>query len=204
MDWQPIPEARLEQSEQDELVPASAGWFVVNVADARGLTTDDLGSAALFEGNHDQGIGFEEFGLNIQVLDPGQPNCMYHRENQQEGYLVLFGECLLIVEEQERRMRQWDYAHLPSGTAHVCVGAGEQAVRGPHGGHPARRGRGDPLPGERDRSPPRRLGGGRDAVARRGLRALLGGQPAALALAALLSRKFLRSPRGRYPGQGGR
>jgi uncharacterized cupin superfamily protein len=124
MEWQPIPEARLEQSEQDELVPASAGWFVVNVADARGLTTDDLGSAALFEGNHEQGVGFEEFGLNVQVLDPGQPNCMYHRENQQEGYLVLFGECLLIVEEQERRMRQWDYAHLPSGTAHVCVGAG--------------------------------------------------------------------------------
>jgi hypothetical protein len=96
VDWQPIPEARLERSAQDELVPTSAGWFVVNVADARGVTGEELGSAALFEGSHEDGSGFEEFGLNIQVLDPGQPNCMYHRENQQEGYLVLFGECLLI------------------------------------------------------------------------------------------------------------
>jgi uncharacterized cupin superfamily protein len=50
---------------------------------------------------------------------------MYHRETAQEGYLVLHGECILIVEDEERRMRQWDYAHLPAGTAHVCVGAGD-------------------------------------------------------------------------------
>jgi uncharacterized cupin superfamily protein len=87
----------MERSDEGELVPVSGGWFVVNVGEGRGVATEELGSA---------------------------PNCMYHRENAQEGYLVLYGECILIVEEQERAMRQWDYAHLPAGTAHVCVGAG--------------------------------------------------------------------------------
>jgi uncharacterized cupin superfamily protein len=114
----------MERTDEGELVPVSAGWFVVNVGEGRGVATEELGSAVLFEGDHDGGARFPEFGINIQVLDPGQPNCMYHRENAQEGYLVLHGECILIVEEQERPMRQWDYAHLPAGTAHVCIGAG--------------------------------------------------------------------------------
>jgi uncharacterized cupin superfamily protein len=125
MDWQPVPGAHMERSEQGELVPAGKGWFVVNVAEARALTSDELGAAVLFEGSHDAGAGFEEFGINIQVLQPGEPNGMYHRENNQEGYLVLHGACILVVEEQERPMRQWDYAHLPAGTAHICVGAGD-------------------------------------------------------------------------------
>jgi uncharacterized cupin superfamily protein len=115
----------MERSEQGELVPAGPGWFVVNVSEARALTSDELGSAVLFEGDREAGAGFDQLGINIQVLEPGQPNCMYHRESAQEGYLVLHGECILVVEEQERPMRQWDYAHLPAGTAHVCVGAGD-------------------------------------------------------------------------------
>jgi uncharacterized cupin superfamily protein len=53
---------------------------------------------------------------------------MYHRENAQEGFLVLAGECLLIVEEQERRLRAWDFFHCPGGTRHIIVGAGEEAA----------------------------------------------------------------------------
>ena len=125
MEWEPVGEARMEPGEQGDLAPVTGGWFVVNVAEACAVASEDLGAAAIFEGRHEAGAGFEEFGINIQVLQPGQPNCMYHRERNQEGYLVLHGECLLIVEDQERRMGPWDYAHLPAGTAHVCVGAGD-------------------------------------------------------------------------------
>ena len=50
---------------------------------------------------------------------------MYHRENDQEDFLVLAGEALLIVEGTERPLRRWDLVHCPAGTGHVIVGAGE-------------------------------------------------------------------------------
>ena len=49
---------------------------------------------------------------------------MYHRENAQEGFLVITGECLLIVEGEERRLVPWDFFHCPPGTEHVIVGGG--------------------------------------------------------------------------------
>ena len=72
--------------------------------------------------------GSPQLGINISVLEPGQAMGMYHRENAQEGFLVLAGECLLIVEEQERRLRAWDFVHCPGGTQHIIVGAGEEAA----------------------------------------------------------------------------
>jgi uncharacterized cupin superfamily protein len=68
---------------------------------------------------------FKEIGVNISVLDPGQPLCMYHRENAQEDFLVLFGECLLLVEGEERPLKAWDFVHCPPWTNHVFVGAGD-------------------------------------------------------------------------------
>src|SRR5690349_18329817 len=68
---------------------------------------------------------FEQLGINIQVLEPGQPNCLYHRENAQEDFLVLFGECLVLIEGEELRLRAWDFVHSPAGTDHVFVGAGD-------------------------------------------------------------------------------
>jgi hypothetical protein len=50
---------------------------------------------------------------------------MYHWENDQEDFLVLAGEALLIVEGRERPLRQWDFVHCPPGTRHVFVGAGD-------------------------------------------------------------------------------
>src|SRR5204862_102172 len=67
---------------------------------------------------------FGELGINIGVLEPGQPSCMYHRENAQEDFLVLFGECLLLVEGEERQLKAWDFVHCPPWTNHVFVGAG--------------------------------------------------------------------------------
>jgi uncharacterized cupin superfamily protein len=64
-------------------------------------------------------------GVNVQVMEPGQPNCRYHSEAVQEDFLVLKGECIAIIEGQERPLRQWDFFHCPAGVAHVFVGAGD-------------------------------------------------------------------------------
>ena len=68
---------------------------------------------------------FTQLGINISVLMPGEPNCLYHSESQQEAFLVLSGECKLLVEGEERPLRQWDFVHCPAGTEHVFVGAGD-------------------------------------------------------------------------------
>ena len=114
-----VDEAGLAQTENGA-VPQGDGWFVVNAREARWWHSDTFGTATTFEGD----VRFPDFGINIQVLHPGQPNCMYHGENAQEGFLVLSGECLLLVEGEERRLEQWDFVHSPAWTEHVFVGAG--------------------------------------------------------------------------------
>jgi uncharacterized cupin superfamily protein len=116
-----MDEARLEKGPSG-LTPAGDGWFVVNVRDAAWWTHDAFGASVGFESRE---AFFPQFGFNIRVLDPGQPNCLYHRESFQEDFLVLHGECLLLVEGQERPLRTWDFVHLPAGTEHVAVGAGD-------------------------------------------------------------------------------
>ena len=69
--------------------------------------------------------GSRQLGFNIGVLAPGQPSCMYHGEDEQEDFLVLAGECLLLIEGEERLLRQWDFVHCPPWTEHVFVGAGD-------------------------------------------------------------------------------
>jgi uncharacterized cupin superfamily protein len=103
-------------------------WFVVNVRDADWLTSEggDLkatGSECTFESDEHP---FEQFGVRIHVLPPGEPNGFYHAESQQEDFLVLQGECTLLVEGEERTLRAWDFFHCPAGTEHTFVGAGEQ------------------------------------------------------------------------------
>jgi uncharacterized cupin superfamily protein len=116
-----IEEAPLRETEAG-LVPEGDGWFVVNVADGRGIRTDRFGAACVFEGAG----RFPEFGVNVHVLQPGQPNSLYHREDAQEAFLVLSGEALAIVEDEERPLRAGDLLHTPPGTAHVLVGAGDR------------------------------------------------------------------------------
>ena len=50
---------------------------------------------------------------------------LYHHEAGQEDFLVLRGECLLIVEGEERPLRAWDLFHCPPRTPHTIVGAGD-------------------------------------------------------------------------------
>jgi uncharacterized cupin superfamily protein len=115
-----IPEAHLSHSAAGRAAETD-GWFIVNVADGAGMHTDRFGDACRFEVAAGR---FPEFGINVRVLEPGQPNCLYHREDSQEAFLVLSGECVAIVEEEERPMRTGDFLYTPPGTAHVLVGAG--------------------------------------------------------------------------------
>lgn len=115
-----VPEAPLERNEAG-LYPAGEGWFVLNARDAQWFDSHELGLYTPFEG---EDARFAQLGLNIAILRPGEPSCMYHREEAQEDFLVLAGECLLIVEGEERSLRQWDFVHCPPWTEHVFVGAG--------------------------------------------------------------------------------
>ena len=104
------------------LVAATDGWFAVNVRDAAWVTSEKFGAACIFEGD---AAPFGQIGYTLAVLAPGQPSGMYHREDDQEDFLVLSGECLLIVEGEERHLRAWDFVHCPPGTEHIFVGAGD-------------------------------------------------------------------------------
>ena len=112
-------EARLERTEAG-LVPVGDDWFVVNAAHAPWWRGETFGASCYFEGESE----FPEVGLRIKVLWPGQPNGMYHRESVQEDFLVLSGECLLLIEGEERPLKAWDFVHCPAGTDHIFIGAG--------------------------------------------------------------------------------
>ena len=115
-----IPEASLEQTETG-LVPSGEGWFVLNAREARWVHGDGRGARLPFDGK----TYFSQVGISLYVLAPGEPIGMYHWEADQEDFLVLSGEALLIVEGQERPLRQWDFVHCPPETGHMIVGAGD-------------------------------------------------------------------------------
>ena len=115
-------EAQLQETPAG-LEPAGEGWFVVNVRDTRWATHDAFGSGCVFEGR--EGAPFPQLGINISVVQPGQPLCLYHEEDAQEDFLVLAGECVLLVNGEKRPLEAWDFVHSPAGTEHVIVGAGD-------------------------------------------------------------------------------
>ena len=121
-----VPEAELEQTEAG-LVPASAGWFVMNARDARWFDKPGQGHSLPLTGDdeYEAETFFPMLGMAIRVVSPGEPTGTYHWETEQEDFLVLAGEGLLIVEGQERRLKQWDFVHCPPQTRHAFVGAGD-------------------------------------------------------------------------------
>jgi uncharacterized cupin superfamily protein len=97
-----------------------AEWYVRNVGEFPWFVNEKFGARSFL-------VPFEEgmqFGARVHVLEPGKPSTLYHRETGQEGFLVVEGECLLIVEGEERTLRRWDFFHCPAGTRHIFVGAG--------------------------------------------------------------------------------
>ena len=121
-----MPEAPLTDAGSG-LAPAGDGWFVVNVRDAQWQTAENgeqkpPGSDCRFESRE---FSFSQLGIKIRVIEPGQPNGLYHSENQQEDFLVLSGACRLLVDGEERVLEPWDFFHCPPGTEHIFVGAGD-------------------------------------------------------------------------------
>lgn len=118
-----MPESKLEQTDYG-LVATGEGWFVVNLRDAEWRHVDGRGAVCValddFEGNPQ----FAQLGVNPFVLGPGEPMAQYHWEADQEGFLVVSGEAVLIIEGEERQLRAWDFVHCPPHTKHVIVGAG--------------------------------------------------------------------------------
>jgi uncharacterized cupin superfamily protein len=126
-----IDEARMERVDAGH-VPVGEGWFVANVRELPWITHDAFGAVCTFEGYGPvvrerpdlDPLEFEQIGYTLAVLAPGQPSGLYHGESNQEDFLVLAGECLLLIEGEERRLRAWDFVHCPPGAEHIFVGAG--------------------------------------------------------------------------------
>src|SRR5215217_6759428 len=116
-----VPEARLQQLDTG-LAPVTDGWFVVNVPSAAWVTNPERGDACIFESDD---VSFPHVGFTINVIQPGQVPGRYHRESNQENFLVLSGECLLLIEGEERLLRAWDFVHCPPDCEHAFVGAGD-------------------------------------------------------------------------------
>jgi uncharacterized cupin superfamily protein len=121
-----VPEARLEQTEAG-LAPVGEGWFVLNAREARWRHREGRGNSLPFTGWSDAECEtyFPQLGIGLYILEPGEPIGMYHWEADQEGFLILSGEALLLIEGQERPLRQWDFVHCPPLTEHMIVGAGD-------------------------------------------------------------------------------
>jgi uncharacterized cupin superfamily protein len=127
-----VEEARLADVGSG-LAPVSPGWFVVNVGEAAWLRNDAFGGRCVFESSprvlaeqpDAEPQMFADTGFTLAVLEPGKPSGMFHAESAQEDFLVLAGTCLLVVEDEERELRAWDFVHCPAGTRHTFVGTGD-------------------------------------------------------------------------------
>ncbi len=119
-----VPEAKLGRTEHG-LAPQGGGWYVLNMRDAEWRHAPGRGAVCVvsddFEGWRRDA---DQLGVNPFALEPGERMSVYHREADQEDFLVVSGEAILVVEGEERTLRAWDFVHSPPGTSHVIVGAG--------------------------------------------------------------------------------
>ena len=115
-----VPEAELEKTDAG-LIPQGEGWFVLNACDASWIRSEERGQDTDFEGGQE----WAQLGFRIQVVAPGQRG-MYHCERGQEDFLVVSGECVLVIEGEDRRLHAWDFVHCPPWTRHVVVAAGDE------------------------------------------------------------------------------
>jgi uncharacterized cupin superfamily protein len=118
-----VPESKLEQTEHG-LVPEGDGWFVLNMRDAVWRHADGRGAVSVIADDFEGERQFEQLGVNPFVLNPGERMAVYHWEADQEDFLVVSGEAVLVVEGEERQLRAWDFVHCPPKTKHVIIGAG--------------------------------------------------------------------------------
>jgi len=114
-----VPEARIEDGPHGR-APAEAGWWTLNLGEMAWQQVDGSGTWCVVES---PAAPSATLGIGVHILFPGDTPGKYHAEDQQQGFLVLEGECLAIVEGEERHLGRWDYLHCPPGTAHITVGA---------------------------------------------------------------------------------
>ena len=120
-----VSEAKLERTEHG-LVPKSEGWYVLNLRDAEWRHVEGRGAVCAAGDDFEGRRRLDQLGVNPFVLRPGEPMGMYHREADQEAFLVVSGEAVLVVEGEERPLRTWDFVHCPPRTGHIIVGAGTE------------------------------------------------------------------------------
>jgi uncharacterized cupin superfamily protein len=96
--------------------------LIINVAEAPAISHPRR--ATLIRLEPEGADWWPDIGVNIQIMQPGQPNCRYHSEPVQEDFMVIQGECIAIINGEETPLKQWDFFHCPAGTEHVFVGAG--------------------------------------------------------------------------------
>src|SRR5437868_3441412 len=101
-----VPEARIVETEHGRL-PQGEGWFVLNAREAQWYAREGRGAVCDLEGD----IPFAQLGLNLRHLGPGQAMAMYHWEADQEDFLVLDGDAVLLIEGEARSLRAWDFVH---------------------------------------------------------------------------------------------
>ena len=114
-----VPEAQFKKTDAG-LIPQGEGWFVLNARDVSWIRSEERGQDTDFEGGQE----WKELGFRIQVIGPGQRG-IYHGERGQENFLVISGECMLVIEGEERRLKAWDFVHCPPWTKHTFVGSGD-------------------------------------------------------------------------------
>ena len=118
-----VDESKPERTEHG-LVPTGGGWFVLNLRDAVWRHADGRGAVCVALDDFENERLAVQYGVNPFVLMPGEPMSKYHWEKDQEAFLVVSGEAILVVEGEERPVRAWDFVHCPPQTKHVLVGAG--------------------------------------------------------------------------------
>jgi len=119
-----VPEAPLEETDTG-FVPKGEGWFVLNMRDAEWRHVDGRGAVSVVGDDFEGRRTFGQLGVNPFVLGSGEPMSLYHWEGDEEDFLVVSGEAILVVEGEERHLRAWDFVHCPPNTKHVIVGGGQ-------------------------------------------------------------------------------
>ena len=175
-------EAKIEDTETGRQ-PADDGWFILNLAEVPWASVPGGGTWNQFES---PAARWPTLGFGVHILYPGDKPGFYHAESNQEGFLVLSGECLAIVEGEERRMGPWDFLHCPPGTAHILIGTGRRPVRDRHGRHAVPRPEDRVPPRSRGRAPRRRRPRG-DRLGTGGVRRPAADRAGALAVAGAMS-----------------
>jgi uncharacterized cupin superfamily protein len=118
-----VPESKPEKNEHG-LVPRGEGWFVLNMRDAEWRHSDGRGAVSVVSDDFEGERQSRQLSVNPFVLGPGEPMALYHSEGDQEDFLVVSGEAVLVVEGEERQLHAFDFVHCPPNTGHTIIGAG--------------------------------------------------------------------------------